>query len=274
MSDTTRRMMLRAACAACLLVVGAHRAAAQTHPEIAPAPAAAQPVSRYDFHLSASALNTDLPPFKWETHFGGDLDVFDYVVGRTTILADLEAVLGDEFRPFDPNQNNYTLEASTSARLGTTEVAAMFHHVSRHLSDRPKRFAVAWNVLGARVLRRFTTSGLMIDVVASGGKVAQKSYVDYAWTGELDVVVRRGLTPHVGFFAHGTAEVFGVDGSELRGSQTGARIEAGLRIDGRGAAVELFAGYERRIDADPIDRQPMHWGLAGFRLLSRGGGGR
>jgi hypothetical protein len=263
-------MMLRAACAACLLVVGAHRAAAQTHPEIAPAPAAAQPVSRYDFHLSASALNTDLPPFKWETHFGGDLDVFDYVVGRTTILADLEAVLGDEFRPFDPNQNNYTLEASTSARLGTTEVAAMFHHVSRHLSDRPKRFAVAWNVLGARVLRRFTTSGLTIDVVASGGKVVQSSYVDYAWTGELDVLVRHPLTPRTGLFVHGIGEGYAVDEAIAnRGRQLGGRFEAGLRISGRAGAVELFAGAERRVDANPIDRIPRDWALAGFRLVSK-----
>jgi len=31
----------------------------------------------------------------------------------------------------------------------------------------------------------------------------------------------------------------------------------------------LFAGYEKRVDADPVDRLPQHWGLAGFRLLSR-----
>ena len=166
-------MMLRAALAACVLMFSAPRVSAQTHPLFAPAPAAPDLLSRYDFHLSASALNTDLPPFKWETHFGGDIDVFDYVKGRTSILADLEAVLGDEFRPFDPNQNNYTLEASTSARIDTTEVAAMFHHVSRHLSDRPKRFAVAWNVLGARVLKRFSPEAYTIDVVAIGGKIVQ-----------------------------------------------------------------------------------------------------
>jgi len=243
-----------------------------------PGPASTVPelLPRAEFHLGANSL--DLPAaderFSWDAYFGGAVDIADYVKGRASILADYHPVLGSELRPFDPNQAYYVLEASGSYRAGATEVAVVFHHVSRHLSDRPKPFAVAWNVLGARVLRHAEAGRTTLDLRAGGGAIVQHSFVDYQWTADTDVVVRRGLTPHVGFFAHGTAEVFGVDGSELRGSQTGARIEAGLRIDGRGAAVELFAGYERRIDADPIDRQPMHWGLAGFRLLSRGGGGR
>ena len=32
------------------------------------------------------------------------------------VLVDYEAMLGSEFRPFDPNQGNYTLEASASVR--------------------------------------------------------------------------------------------------------------------------------------------------------------
>jgi hypothetical protein len=33
--------------------------------------------------------------------------------------------------------------------------------------------------------------------------------------------------------------------------------------------VELYLGYERRVDAYPFDRVPQHWGLAGLRLVSR-----
>jgi hypothetical protein len=33
--------------------------------------------------------------------------------------------------------------------------------------------------------------------------------------------------------------------------------------------MELFAGVERRVDADPLDRLPKEWALAGFRLVSR-----
>jgi hypothetical protein len=33
--------------------------------------------------------------------------------------------------------------------------------------------------------------------------------------------------------------------------------------------LEVFAGFEERIDAYPIGDTSQHWGLAGFRLLSR-----
>jgi len=42
----------------------------------------------YDFHLSAARLNIDDPRFVWDTRFGGDLDVVDYVSGRLSLLID------------------------------------------------------------------------------------------------------------------------------------------------------------------------------------------
>jgi hypothetical protein len=54
-----------------------------------------------------------------------------------------------------------------------------------------------------------------------------------------------------------------------RTTQTGGLFEAGLRINGRGGIMELFVGAEKRVDAYPLDRQPEHWLLTGFRLLSR-----
>src|ERR1700722_7298839 len=129
MSYTNRSVMPRAAGAALLMFFLAVPAFAQ-HQE--PAPASAEPdfFTRYDFHLSAAALSIDDPRFKWDTHFGGELDLIDYVVGRASIIADYEAVLGDQLRPFDPNQGNYTLEASSSVRVGDTEIVGVFHHVS------------------------------------------------------------------------------------------------------------------------------------------------
>src|SRR5262249_19231243 len=84
-----------------------------------------------NFHLSADALGkTDDQRFTWQTHFGGDIDIVDYVIGRANMLIDYEAVLGNEIRAFDPNQGNYTLEGSASVRAGATEIAGIFHHVS------------------------------------------------------------------------------------------------------------------------------------------------
>jgi hypothetical protein len=263
-------MIPRAAVAACLLSFAASPLHAQTHPAVTPAPAQSDFLSRYDFHLSAAAVNSNTPRFSWETHFGGDVDLYDYVVGRTSILADFEAVLGDEFRPFDPNQGNYTLEVSSSGRIRSTEVAAVFHHVSRHLSDRPKRFAVAWNVLGVRVLQRVSVAGFTIDGVATGGKVVQDSFVDYSWIGELDLLVRRPVSTRADVFAHGIGDGYAINPSlSNRTRQLGGRVEVGVRLTGRAGALELFAGAERRVDADPIERIPRQWALAGFRLVSR-----
>ena len=267
MPDTPGSLKRHAASAACLMLFSVTTARAQAPPAPPPTP---DFFTRYDFHLAANGMAFDDPRFSWDAHFGGDVDIVDYVAGRATILIDYEAVLGDEFRPFDPNQAYYTLEASGSYRMGATELAGVFHHVSRHLSDRPKQFSVAWNVLGGRVLRRVSVAGVTIDGRVGGGWAIRHSYADYTWTGDLDVIVRRTVSPRVGVFAHGFAEIVGVDGTiPERTTQRGGRLEAGVRLTGRAGAVELFGGFERRIDADPIDRVPREWAVAGFRLLNK-----
>ena len=83
-------------------------------------------------------------------------------------------------------------------------------------------------------------------------------------------MIRRPVTPRVGVFAHGLGELFGVDPALAgRDTQQGGRLEGGVRLNGRAGAVELFAGVERRVDADPIDRQPQRWIFAGFRFVSQ-----
>lgn len=270
MSESVGSLKRHAAAAACLLLVRAGAAAGQTLLAPAPAPAPAAPtfISRYDFHLAAAALSIDDERFSWDTHFGGDIDLVDYVGGRINFLADFEAVLGSEFRPFDPNQGNYTLEGSASGRIGSLEIAGVFHHLSRHLSDRPKRFGVSYNSIGARVLDRVTVAGNVIDVRASVGKVVQNSFLDYAWTADADVRVLHPLNTVASVYARGTGEFFGIDRSlSGRDRQQGGRIEGGLRLEGHAGAIEIFAGYERRVDAFQTDLRPLGWGFAGFRLV-------
>jgi hypothetical protein len=269
MSSTNRSLIQHATVDVSLMFCIAAPAGAQQQ---TPAPASSEPefFTRYNFHLTAAALGSNDQRFSWDTHFGGELDLLDYVAGRASVIVDYEAVLGDEFRPFDPNQGNYTLEASSSVRAGKTEIVGFFHHVSRHLSDRPKRFSVAWNTLGARVLRRESIGPSTVDISVEAARVLQHSYVDYVWIGQADLMARLPLTAHFGLFAHGSGQVFSLDPAiAQRERQAGGLVEAGLRLTGRSGAIELFAGYEMRVDADPLDRQPQHWGLAGFRLLSR-----
>jgi len=278
MADTQGSVVL-AACFA--LVFAAHAAAQDTQPIVAPAPSAPEFMSRYDFHLSIARLMpmTDTPAqaadvdqrFAWDGRFGGSFDFADLVTTRFGVVVDYQAVMGNERQPFDPNQGNYTLEGFVSGRVAPdTEVAGFFHHVSRHLSDRPKDFAVAYNEVGARVMRRLKLGTMTADVDLEGGRTIQHSYVDYTWLGEAQLLVRRPINEKVGVFAHGSVQGFLVnDLVANRGAQGGALVEGGVRMTGRAGVLELFAGYEKRVDADPLDRQSQRWGLAGFRLLSR-----
>lgn len=243
--------------------------AAAQQPEPNP-PATPEFMARYDFHLSAVGLVNDDDRFTWDTHWGGDVDLVDYVVGRAKVLVDYEALLGSEFRAFDPNQGNYTLEVSGSGRVKGTELAGVFHHVSRHVSDRPKRFAIAWNVAGLRLLRRISTGQTTVDLRAEGGKVVQHAFVDYAWIGGGELRIDRAVRPRVGVFGRAAGEVFGVNPDlSTRGNQTGGLVEGGIRLTGPGGALELYGGWEKRVDADQIEGLPERWAFAGFRLVNR-----
>jgi hypothetical protein len=261
-------MMRPSAFALCFALLGAAHAAAQ-QPVVAPAPGSTQFMSRTDFHMNAAKLTTGDPRFVWDTHFGGGLDVVDYVTGRANVLIDYEAVLGREIRAFDPNQGNYALEGSLSWRFSGTEVAAVFGHLSRHLGDRAKTIPIDWNDLGLRALRRERVGTATVDVVAGLFTMTKHDNLDYLWKGDVDVLVRRPVSTRVSLFGHGRTEFYGVDSTRNRGAQTGGLFEAGVHLSGRAGAVELFAGVERRIDADPRELTPLSWGLAGFRLLSR-----
>ena len=276
MSDRSGSLVL----AACFALVFAARAAAQPQPTIAAAPDSPEFMSRYDFHLSIARLigSTTAPTprrvddrVSWDSHFGGSFDFADLVTARLGVLIDYQAVMGSEYRPFDPNQGNYTMEGFISARVAPdTEIAGIFHHVSRHLSDRPTDFAVAYNEIGARVLTRTTLDATTVDLAIEGGRAVQHSFVDYTWLGEGQVQVRHPLNGRVALFAHGVGQAFAVDEAVAgRGTQAGGLLEGGVRVTGRGGLLEVFAGYERRVDAFPVSRVPQRWALAGFRLLSR-----
>ena len=278
MAETQEGSLVRhAVAAACLTMLCVARAAAQ-QPMVAPAPAGPEFLPRFDFHLSVDSL---MPPkdtpaeiaderFSWITHFGGSFDVLDLVWVRAGANIDFEAVEGSEYRPFDPNQGNYALEAFISARTRRFEIGPIFHHVSRHLSDRPKREAVAWNELGARLLQRRELGTTTIDLDLEGGWAVQHSFVDYTWIGEANLLVRHAIRPRIGVFGQASGKFFGVSGDAGgRGTQIGGRVEAGVRLSGRGGVMELYLGYENRVDAYPLERVPQQWALAGLRLVSR-----
>ncbi len=223
---------------------------------------------RYDFHLTAAALSHDDQRFSWDTHFGGDFDLVNYRYGRTSFLANYQALTGSEYRPFDPYQGNYTLEAATSVRAGPTELVVVFNHVSRHFGDRANRIGVAMNSLGGRLMQRVERDPTALDIRIDLRKVIAQAYVDYTWIGDADLTVHRQVSALATIYARAYGEVYVVDRPIAgRGRQAGGRAEAGVRLLGGAGSVELFAGYERMVDADPLDRIPRQWAFAGFRVV-------
>ena len=260
---------LQSAVAALAVVLCAGTAAAQTSDDEEPQPGRVQLLPRSVFHLSAEHLSGENLMFVWDTNFGGELDVIDYGTGRAVFVANYQAILGDEFRHFDPNQGNYILSGSASVRTPKVEVAGVFYHQSRHLADRPNRIAVAWNMMGARVQREFTAGRAQMDARVDVRGVVAKAFVDYTW--EIEAAVRSDvqLRPAIGVLFSGTLRRLGVDDSQNRGDQTGFRGETGVRFEGRRGAMELFLAAERRIDPSPLQFGTANWVTVGFRLLSR-----
>ena len=260
--------MIRHVVFAAIIAIAAVPARAQTA-DPPPAPRTVEFFPRAIFLMGAEHLSGEDPRFIWDANFGGELDLVDYGVGRGTFVANYQVILGDQFREFDPNQGNYILEGSASRRFPGVEVAGVFYHQSRHLSDRPKTNAVDWNMLGGRVRGGGAIGRARLDARADLRGVIKKSFVDYRW--ELDARVRSDvpLRPRVGLHAGASLRLLGVDDSAGRGTQTGFRAEGGVRLQGAGGAVELFLAAERRIDPYQLEFGTATWSTFGFRLLSR-----
>ena len=238
----------------------------QTAPQSAPQKI--ELLSRFAFRVGLEHMSSDERRYVWDANFGGELDIVDYGRGRGTFTANYETILGNEFRAFDPNQGNYTLEGAVSARQSGAEVAGVFHHVSRHLSDRPKRFPVDWNMIGGRIRGGLTRGVTDLQTRADIRGVIQKSFVDYRWEFEAEAVAHVHVQPRVAVIATGTLRLVGVNGSRNRGTQHGFRVEGGIRLDGRAAHLDLFLAGERRIDPYQLEFSTATWLMTGFRLSS------
>ena len=207
--------------------------------------------------------------YVWDAEYAGEADVVDYSAGRVTLFATYHMVLGEQLQLFDPNQGNYILGGLASARLGGTEAALVFYHQSRHMSDRLRPFAVAWNMVGARVTHPFVAGRGSFAPTVDIRRATQQSFVDYRWEIDAYLRTRHHVRGRLSVISEANVRRLGVDGHHNRGAQTGARGEAGVRLEGRRAALELFVAAERRIDPYPLETGIANWVSAGFRLTPR-----
>jgi hypothetical protein len=256
-----------------LILLSSHLPAiAQSQPPAEPAPDGAEFLARYDFHLAAEYLSHEDPRFVWDTNFGGELDAWRKGSTQVTLVANYQAMLGEEFRAFDPNQGNYILSAEVTTRpggLGGLLVGPVFYHQSRHLSDRDKRQSIDWNMLGGMVGKTVEQGATRVEARLDLRGTVHKTYVDYDWELDTGVRLHHRLTPHVSAVGGGSLRYLGVDGSRDRGNQTGFRADGGLGFDGRAGLIELFVAVERRIDPYQLQFGTATWASVGMRLLSR-----
>jgi hypothetical protein len=234
------------------------------------APVAPQFFPRFDFSLSLATLSSPDPRFSYDGRVNTDFDVVDYGKGRTTIYAQYEVFLGNQLRLLDPNQGNYTFEGSSSLRAHGSEFAVVFHHLSRHLSDRQNFESISYNALGGRVMRHFDLDKTTVDVRGDIAKVVRHEFLDYTWTGDLHLMARRGIRPSYGVFGLGEVETYGVNPAIAnRAQQNGGRVEVGVYLNGKRAHVELFGGWEQLVDAYPLERGSKRLPLIGLRVSGR-----
>ena len=227
-------------------------------------------LTHYNFHLNALRLVSRDEEFVWDTDFGGDLDLVDLRHFRANLLFNFEGIIGEQLRAIDPNQGNYTLDASVWWRTGVpnSELGVTFHHVSRHLSDREKEFAIAWNMLGFQYTTSLRIRSWDVDIGYRVLKTVQRAFVDYTAEIGASIQTRRTVHPRASLILGTELTLVGVDQTERgRDHQFGGRVEIGLRFRGGDGAGELFVARERRIDAEPFDLAPTTFTMLGFRLL-------
>lgn len=219
--------------------------------------------------MDAERISSGDIRFKWDANFAGDVDFFDWNGVRTSFLANYEVVLDNQLRNFAPNQGNYTLEPSVSARVRGLDVTGQFHHESRHLADASKIGAIDWNMVGGGVHKAWTEGQWSLDARGDLRRIIKKSFVDYNWEAEGQLRALYAWRPRVGLTSHVTWHTLTVDGSRGRGAQTGVRAEGGVRLKGSGGAVELFLAGEHRVDPYPLQFSTDNWLTAGFRFIGR-----
>ena len=207
--------------------------------------------------------------FDWDLDLSIDFDVFDFGFARGNVFGNFETIIGPELRAIDPNQNDYTVDLSVFFRLPRGELAATFHHASRHLVDRARQDSVSWNMLGIAYGDRFSIGQLEVDTGVRGMGAVRRYGVDYLGQFEAYVNMTHSINSALAIIAGGDAVIIPVKSEKFdRGTRNGGRAEAGMRLLAGAAAIDLFAAWERRVDASSVDRETATWAQFGLRLAA------
>ena len=205
--------------------------------------------------------------FNWDADISIDVDVFDLGLIRGNMFINVETIIGTELRSIDLNQDNYISDLSVFVRLPRGELMTTFHHVSRHMVDRPGVRSVSWNMLGVGYGHRFTLGHLDVDAGGRAMRTIKGWSVDYTsqFGGYLKLV--RPISDRLSLIGSGDGVAVTLDPLKARGGhKRGGRLEGGLRIATGVTAFDLFVAREQRIDATSQLRELTRWTQFGFRL--------
>lgn len=210
--------------------------------------------------------------FNWMGWIGAGAGLLQVENVTAYFTADVETIIGNTRRTFDANQANYHLEIGLRRSLGARlEGAVFFHHVSRHVVDRPKVEAVDWNVLGLRLAGRHA-GRVPIGLVVGLGHTTLASLVGYRWeaSGHLDAAFLTGQKAEA--YLAGDARFVSVERSEAfpRGDFLDWSAEAGARWRRGGRTLETFVAWERRNDVFVEVPGARSRALLGFRVAYAG----
>lgn len=218
-------------------------------------------------HLKAARYAPSDLAFRWDGWIGAGASLVRAHDTTVYFTADLETIIGGEKRTFDANQANYQLEAGVRHDWTDTSVAAVFHHVSRHVVDRPKTQAVDWNNVGVRATRRFRRGEDYARLTVAIDRTIQHSFVRYGWEfmarGDMDVISDPSGAAYVLAELRAVTEPKAETG---RGGFLDATIEGGYRFRRERRALQLFAAYEHRNDVFVESREARNRALVGFRI--------
>jgi hypothetical protein len=213
--------------------------------------------------------------FAWDTWIGGGAGLLRFKAATAYLTADVETILGRERREFDANQANYHLEGGLRIRYGRQLLIPFFHHVSRHLVDRPKTQLVDWNLVGVRVTGPLPASlPVAARYAASVARTVHRRGVGYEWelVGVLDVEVahRSWGVPYL----RADARFVTVDPEAApgRGDFVDFLGQGGLRFVRGGRNLDLFAAYEHRNDVFLLVPGTRDRALFGLRIGFAPGG--
>jgi hypothetical protein len=242
----------------------------------APAIAGVELLPDVSVHLEAARYAPVETDMHWMGWIGAGAGLIGVGATRAYFTADVETIIGNTRRAFDASQANYHLEVGMHRRLGARhEAAVFFHHVSRHLVDRPKEQAVDWNVLGVRWAGH-RPGRVPLAFVFGLGHTTLASLVGYRWeaTGQLDAAFPVGEKSEA--YLTGRARYVTVQRSEAfpRGNFLDRSAEAGLRWRRGSRTLETYAAWERRNDVLVVAPGARSRGLFGFRILFNSGGYR